>query len=180
MDEFKYKLLFIYDLKTNQNQFNQEFKRIKGEHGDSDEIKLEFYKGAFRSIITYHKKHTVKDDLYEHKITRFYKFFIAALKQDNIDATEFEQGLKDFKTTELPNTKIIIPNRISNTHIPQYKQYNPNTKYGRRKAREQAQRNYENGTAEYREGIDTIKAVLWIVVIVIAIIFYLIKMKLGI
>jgi len=177
MDEHKYKSLFIYDLEGNQYQFNQEFKRIKNEHGDSDEIKLEFYKGAFRSIITFHKKHQDKDDLYGRKIEGYYKSFINALKQDKIDAAEFVQGLEDFKNKELPNIKIV--QNTSSAYIPEYKQYNPNTKYGRRKAREQAQRNYENGTPEYRDGIDSIKVVLWIIVIGFAFVLYLIKRKLG-
>lgn len=59
--------------------------------------------------------------------------------------------------------------------MPEYKPYNPNTKYGRRKAREQARKNYENGTPEYRESIDEIGCVVWAVIIaVIIIIFFLI------
>jgi len=60
-----------------------------------------------------------------------------------------------------------------------YKQYNPNTKYGRKKALEQARRNYANGTPEYQNDIDNIKIVLWIIVIIVAIIFYIIKIKLS-
>ena len=59
-----------------------------------------------------------------------------------------------------------------------YKPYNPNTKYGRRKGREQAQRNYENGSDEYRNEIDNIKIVVWLIIIVVAILFFIIKAKL--
>ncbi|MGE9311084.1 hypothetical protein ACLOAU_05540 [Niabella sp. CJ426] len=54
--------------------------------------------------------------------------------------------------------------------MAQRKQYNLNTKYGRRKAREQAQYNYDNGTPEYRDDIDSMKTIAWLVIIVIAII----------
>lgn len=55
--------------------------------------------------------------------------------------------------------------------MPQRKPYNPNTKYGRRKLREQAQYNYDNGTPEYRRDIDNIKIVVWLVVLGIAALF---------
>lgn len=59
--------------------------------------------------------------------------------------------------------------------MPEYRNYNPNTKYGRRKMREQAQRNYQNGTPEYRQEIDEIGCVVWAVIIgVCVIIFFLI------
>ena len=54
--------------------------------------------------------------------------------------------------------------------MPQRKQYNVHTKYGRGKAREQAQYNYDNGTPEYRSDIDNMKTIAWLVIIVIAVI----------
>ncbi|MBO9592405.1 MAG: hypothetical protein J7599_05795 [Niabella sp.] len=54
--------------------------------------------------------------------------------------------------------------------MTQRKPYNPNTKYGRRKLREQAHYNYVNGTPEYRKDIDNIKAIVWVVIIAIVII----------
>lgn len=54
--------------------------------------------------------------------------------------------------------------------MAQRKPYNPNTKYGRRKLRNQAHYNYVNGTPEYRKDVDNMTAVFWIVVIIIAII----------
>lgn len=56
----------------------------------------------------------------------------------------------------------------------QRKPYNPNTKYGRRKLREQAQYKYDTGTPEYRRDIDNISAVVWTVFIVICIIICII------
>ncbi len=44
--------------------------------------------------------------------------------------------------------------------------YNPNTKYGRKKARDQTYYNYTNGTPEYRSEIDGIKGCVWMVIIV--------------
>lgn len=54
--------------------------------------------------------------------------------------------------------------------MAQRKQYNLHTKYGRRKAREQARYNYDNGTPEYRADIDHMKTIAWLVIIVIAVI----------
>lgn len=59
--------------------------------------------------------------------------------------------------------------------MAQRKPYNPNTKYGRRKLRDQAQYNYDNGTPEYRNDIDNMKNIVWLVVLVVcALIFILI------
>lgn len=61
--------------------------------------------------------------------------------------------------------------------------YNPNTKYGRRKARAQAQYNYDTGTPEYRNDINRIGCCVWSVIMVIAVIFgmliYLAKGEAG-
>ena len=58
--------------------------------------------------------------------------------------------------------------------MAQRKPYNPNTKYGRRKLRDQAQYNYDNGTPEYRSDIDNIKTVVWAVILVICAIIFII------
>ncbi len=50
---------------------------------------------------------------------------------------------------------------------------NPNTKYGRKKLREEADYNYQNGTPEYRESIDQIGCAVWSFIIVIAIIIFI-------
>lgn len=55
----------------------------------------------------------------------------------------------------------------------QRKPYNYNTQYGRRKLREQARLNYENGDQEYRDDIDQYKGCIWAVVIVIALLFFI-------
>lgn len=58
---------------------------------------------------------------------------------------------------------------------PLDRQYNLNTKYGRRKARDQAKYNYDNGTPEYRESIDEIGCVTWgIILFFCAVVFMLI------
>lgn len=50
----------------------------------------------------------------------------------------------------------------------QRKPYNLNTKYGRRKLREQADINYLNGTPEYRAEIDRIGCWVWFVIFLFA------------
>jgi hypothetical protein len=64
--------------------------------------------------------------------------------------------------------------------MPRYRNYNSNSKYGRRKLRDQAQYNYNNGSHEYRDEIDEIGCWVWGVIIVIAaIIFILIAVNSG-
>ncbi len=60
--------------------------------------------------------------------------------------------------------------------MAQRKTYNPNTAYGRRKLREQAQRNYENATPEQRAEIDQWKTgcyLVFIVLVIIGVIIYI-------
>ncbi len=60
------------------------------------------------------------------------------------------------------------------------RQFNPNSKYGRKKMREQAEYNYRTGTPEYRKDIDEIGCVVWGVIIgVCALIFILIALTKG-
>lgn len=58
--------------------------------------------------------------------------------------------------------------------MPEYRNYNPNSKYGRRKAREQAARNYANGTPEYRKERDEFIGCFWMCAIAIIIIVFII------
>jgi uncharacterized membrane protein YvbJ len=65
--------------------------------------------------------------------------------------------------------------------MQQNKPYNPNTKYGRRKLREQAKYNYDNGSQEYRDEIDKIGCVTWtIIFVIVGIIFLIIAATSGI
>jgi hypothetical protein len=177
IDEDKYNTLFITKFKANKVDLRSEFKRIIDEHGQTEEIKLQFYKAAFNAIISQFKKEVSKDENYENIITTLYNYFIDTLKEDGIDASKFEADLEVFKATELPT--LAIQEKVEINYIPEYKSYNLNTKYGRRKAREQALRNYENGTPEYRQEIDSIKIVVWVIIIIIAIIGLVIKVTLS-
>ncbi len=60
--------------------------------------------------------------------------------------------------------------------MAQRKAYNPNTKYGRQKLRDQANYNYQNGTPEYRNEIDKMRStanfVIVVIIIIIALIIY--------
>lgn len=173
IDENKYNALFITKFKANETEFKNEFKRIIDQHGQSEETKLEFYKASFRTLITQYKNELPNDENYDYIITTLYDLFIKTLKEDSLDTSKLEMELKTFRATELP--KEVIHQKVQSNYIPEYKAYNLNTKYGRRKAREQALRNYENGTPEYRKDIDNIKAVFWLIVIVIVIVVFVIK-----
>lgn len=118
-----------------------------------------------------------KDENYDYITTTLYNYFIKALKEDGVDTSSYAKELEAFKAIALP--KLLIKQYAVNNYIPQYKAYNLNTKYGRRKAREQALRNHENGTPEYRQEIDKIKSVVWPIIIAIAIIGFVIKAALA-
>lgn len=90
LDETKYNNLFINKFKANAAQLDNEFKRVIKEHGYTEEIKLDFYKAAFESLMTQFKRETTRDENYDYIITTLYSLFIKALKEDNIDATKFE------------------------------------------------------------------------------------------
>jgi hypothetical protein len=160
MEHKKYRDFFLYKLFANANDFDNEYKRVIEEHGKSREIEVEFYKAAFESVINNIKKEIPID--YD-RIQNGYREFIILLRQDEIEVTELVIEKSKF---------------TSNDFSANYKPYNPNTKYGRKKGREQAQRNYENGSEEYRKEIDNIKIVVWVIIIVIAIFFFIIKAKL--
>jgi len=173
LDENKYNALFITKFKANKDEFKSEFKRVKDYYGKSEEIKLEFYKASFKTLIAQFKKELPKDENYDYIITTLYNYFIKALNEDGVDTSFYKKELEAFKAIELP--KLVIKQNAVDNHTPQYKAYNLNTKYGRRKAREQALRIYENGTPEYRREIDNIKSVVWLIIIVIVIIGFIIK-----
>nr|WP_315221657.1 hypothetical protein [uncultured Flavobacterium sp.] len=169
----KYRDFFIYTLRANANDFDNKYKRVIEEYGQSNETKLEFYKATFKSVIN-HLKNEIPVDSY--RIQNSYKEFIHALRQDDNEVTDLVIEKSKFSISDL---KVSMPIKQTPTYTPTYKAYNPNTKYGRKKAREQAQRNYENGSDEYRNDIDNIKIVVWSIIIVIAIFFFIIKAKLS-
>ncbi len=160
MEHKKYRDFFLYKLFANANDFDNEYKRVIQEYGKSSEIEVEFYKAAFESVIKNLKNEIPID--YD-RIQNGYREFILLLRQDEIEVTDLVIEKSKFTSIDFDTN---------------YKPYNPNTKYGRRKGREQAQRNYENGSVEYRNEIDNIKIVVWLIIIVIAILFFIIKAKL--
>lgn len=169
MEHKKYRDFFLYKLYANTFDFDNEYKRVIEEFGLSDKMEEDFYKAAFKSVINNLKNEIPLD--YD-RILDGYRNFIQLLREDEIDVTDLVYEESEFSSGEL---KASIPIK----HTPAYKSYNPNTKYGRRKAREQAQRNYENGNDEYRNEIDNITIVLWSIIIVITILFFIIKAKLS-
>lgn len=173
LNENKYNTLFVNKFKANETQLKSEFKRIIDQQGNTDEVILDFYKSLFKTLITQYKKDLPKDENYNHIITTLYNYFIRTLKEDYLDTTNFETELELFRNGELPKNNLI--HTAGSNSVPEYKAFNTNTKYGRRKAREQAIRSYENGTPEYRKEIDKIKTVVFLIVIVIAIVLLLIK-----
>lgn len=184
MDETKYRNLFVIHFCGSANDFDNEFKRVIKENGYSEDLKKEFYFAAFDSLIDLNKRLLIrKDEFYKDNVIALYNLFINALKEDGLHYSSVEEKRTNFEQNEFP-TVVLYAKGLKhytsddNEYIPSNKEYNPNTKYGRRKTREQAQLNYKNGTDEYRKDSDNIKLVLWLIVIVIAILFFIIKSKL--
>jgi hypothetical protein len=176
IDEGKYNNLFIEKFKANSVQLEGEFKRVISKYGYSEETKLKFYSEVFQTLIAQFKREVSMDENYNWIISTLYQFFIDTLEEDGIDNSKFKEGLQHFKTQELPKHSILV--KDESKHKPVYKNYNLNTKYGRRKAREQAYFNYQNGTPEYRKETDNIRVIVWIVIIGIVILVFLITGKL--
>lgn len=174
IDENKYDKFFIEKFKVKEVELRSEFTRVVAEHGYSEEIKLKFYLEAFQSLIAQFKREVTKDENFDYIISTLYQLFINLLNSDNIDADKIEKELLAFRTIELKNIVISYTTQEGQTQ-PTYKQYNLNSKYGRRKAREQAIRNYENGTPKYKNDIDNIKIVFWVIIGAVALIIYLVK-----
>ncbi|RKR08815.1 hypothetical protein C8C83_0406 [Flavobacterium sp. 90] len=170
--------MFVQDLKANAIEFDNDYKRIIEENGQSNETKLEFYNATFHSIINTLKSETPVDS---DKIQYSYRRYMNALKEDNISTTDLLIEKSKFTISEINTTYPWLKESKSNenNYTPTHIAYNPNTKYGRRKAREQAQRNYENGTDEYRNEIDNIKFVIWLIIILIAVFIFFIKASLS-
>lgn len=172
LSETKYNKLLLTEFKGDKNQLDAEFARVIEENGYSEEIKIDFYKAAFTSLINWHKTHTRKDELYYDYLINLYNIFINALKEDNIDTRDIEAEFEEF---EINKTQIFLSSSAIDL---KFKVYNPNTKYGRKKAQEQAMRNYQNGTQEYRAQQDKIKVWLILIIIIGVVIFYWLKSKL--
>lgn len=174
ISEEKYNKIFIDKFCANEIQFHSEFARIIKEHGCSEEIKIDFYKAAFKQIIKSYDEWANKSESNYIYIANMYNIFIDALIIDNISTRDIELDLAEF-ISKKPSSFL-----NSDTFVPENKYYNQNTKYGRKKAREQAIRNYQNGSPKYRAEQDNIKFWVTIVVLIFLALFYWLKSELDI
>ena len=171
ISQAKYKELLINRFKGNSVQFHSEFDRIIKEHGFSEEIKIDFYKSAFKAIMKSYEEWAKKREANYNHVEDMYNVFIDALIVDKISTSDIELDLAEFRSKK--------PARFlnSDTFVPDTKYYNANTKYGRKKLREQSLRNYENGSPQYRAEQDNIKVIAMVILIVGVIIYYWLKSK---
>ncbi|OYX81902.1 MAG: hypothetical protein B7Y83_16685 [Flavobacteriales bacterium 32-34-25] len=172
ISEAKYNTIFIDKFSANETQFHSEFARIIKEYGYSEEIKIDFYKTAFKQIIKSYDEFANKNEFNYNYIANMYNIFIDALIVDNISTRDIELDLAEF-ISKKPSSFL-----NSDAFIPDNKYYNQNTKYGRKKAREQAMRNYQNGSPKYRAEQDNIKLWVTIIVLIFVAVFYWLKSKL--
>lgn len=63
--------------------------------------------------------------------------------------------------------------------MAQRKPYNPNTKYGRKKAREQAERNYQNAPPEERAKRDQLGCIVLFVILAIVFLIFALSGNIG-
>lgn len=171
ISQAKYNELLINRFKGNSVQFHNEFARIIKEHGYSEEIKIDFYKSAFKSIMKSHMKWAKENEANYNHVENMYNIFIDALIVDKISTSDIELDLTEFRSKK--------PSIFLNpgAFVPENRYYNANTKYGRKKAREQSLRNYENGSSQYRAEQDNIKAITIVILIVGVVIYYWLKSK---
>jgi hypothetical protein len=80
------------------------------------------------------------------------------------------------KLPEAELSKSSVLNRTSapTSVTPLNRQYNLNSKYGRKMARRQAAYNYENGSDEYRQEIDNMGCFAWAVLLIICALVFLV------
>lgn len=177
IDEIKYNNLFFEKFKVPRADLDQGFEKFVVARGKTEKAKLAFYEVLFKMSITRFKDELPKDDNYDYIISALYDIFINALKADGIDVTKHEAGLMTFKYEEYNRKEKL---RMAKSDFqPVSKQYNLNTKYGRRKARDHALYTYENGSPEYRKEIDRIGVVVWLIIIAIALIIFFVKIGLA-
>lgn len=174
--EEKYRQLFLKKFYTNETLFESELQRCKKEYGNTYEMKVKFFSETFKTLMAQFKKELPKDIQYPQTISTLYNIFISALEEDGIDSQKFQQELEVFRT-EIKSNDFQQISVEAEDSLPTFKKYNLNTKYGRKKAREQAASNYENGTEEYKREIDNIGAFVWIIVIIIGAVIALIKYR---
>ena len=163
IDETKYNELFINKFKADSAQLKSEFQRVINQYGYSDKVKLEFYSQVFQTLIIQFKKEVSKGENYDYIISTFYQLFIDTLEKDGIDSSKFRQDLQQFKTKELPQYSIPKKVKLSDPK-PVYKTYNLNTKYGRRKAREQAYRHYNELSPEKKAEHNFIAIIILVII----------------
>jgi hypothetical protein len=171
ISEAKYNQLLISRFKGNSAQLHSEFARVIKEHGYSEEIKVDFYKSAFKAIVKSYSEWVKESETNFNHVEDMYNVFIDALIADKISTKDVELDLTEFRSKK--PAKFLN----SDTFVPDNRYYNANTKYGRKKLREQSLRNYENGSPQYKAEQDNIKAIAMVILIVGVIIYYWLKSK---
>ncbi|HTG65780.1 MAG TPA: hypothetical protein VL859_05345, partial [Flavobacterium sp.] len=76
ISEAKYNKIFIDKFNANETQFHSEFARMIKEHGYSEEIKIDFYKTAFKQIIKSYDELANKSEFNYNYIANMYNVFI--------------------------------------------------------------------------------------------------------
>jgi len=163
INKSRYNSIFINLFKVSSIQFENEYQRVINIHGDSEEIVIQFYLEAFKTLISQIKKELVHDVQYDSIISNLYKQFIDALKQDNLDSAIIQNEFDEFKKGIAKN----VSNIATKTKNDSYKSYNLNTKYGRRKAREQAWRNYSQLSPEKKSKYNLAMTIILILICLI-------------
>lgn len=159
IDESKYNDFFINTLKANSSQFYSEYNRVMKEYGDSEKMKITFFTQAFDVIVSQFKNEIPQNHESLSFLIYSYNRFIEILNADNIDSSKQQKELQELK------------NQTYKYDSPKQKQYNLNTKYGRKKWREEGLKEYQKLSADEKINRNVIGI---LIVVVICVIMYLI------
>jgi len=159
IDESKYNNFFLDTLKANPSQYYSEYDRVMKEYGNSEKTKIAFYTQAFDVIVSQFKNEMPQNRESLSFLIYTHNRFIEILNDDDIDSSNLQKDLE-----ELKNQTYIYDS-------PRQKKYNLNTKYGRRKWREEGFQEYQKLSAEEKINRNVIGI---LIVVVICIIMYFI------
>ena len=94
----KYLDLFIEHFKVDKLQLENEFNRVINIHGNTDDIKIQFFSKIFESVVEQYKFDLKSHQEYCTLISEMYKKYIGILKEDGIDTTKYVEDYKLFLT----------------------------------------------------------------------------------
>ena len=157
IDKSKYDDFFLNTLKANSSQYQNEYNRVMNEYGDSEKMKIAFYTQTFDVIVSQFKNEMLQNHESLSFLIYTHNRFIEILNEDDIDSSKLQKNLEELK------------NQANTFDSSRQKKYNLNTKYGRRKWREEGLKEYQKLSADEKINRNVIGI---LIVVMICIIMY--------